>query len=156
MQHIGMKRDFPMPFSQASRTRPALRRYEHAPRASTATATILLLFYLVIFFVMPHELPGFVQRMTALTGSVLAGMFVFFAVREFSDRPSERHRWIVRTKFGEIAGVLVFACVFAWWLSDRGPIQVHRFRRSELPNTRANASAPSNSADTRAAPTPAK
>ena len=85
---------------------------------------LLVSFLVVVYFVVPPQLPSFFQRLVGLVNALLAMVTAMFAVREYG-RSYNRLRvpGIGSIRTSMIVGVLVFMIVFAWWFSRWAPIQ---------------------------------
>ena len=108
----------------------ALRRFKKArtePRPALLTATILVAFYVVLYFALPHELrdrmPPFFQRLVAVVAGVLAMLVTIFALREWGFYRSVKLIGVGRVQWATVLGALVFILVLAWWLSPWAPLR---------------------------------
>jgi hypothetical protein len=103
--------------SARARPRPRIRR-------RTATSLFLLVAYVIVVYrVLPDELPVFFHGLVGFVLALLAGLTLVFAIREFA-RGYNRLRvpvvGIIRTSY--LLGALVFVLVLAWWFSPWSPI----------------------------------
>jgi hypothetical protein len=111
--------------SQATsiKARPRIRTGMRGQR--TLLGMLLLVsFFVVVYFVVPPQLPLFFQRLVGLVSALLAMVTAMFAVREHG-RGYQRLRvpLVGPVRTGMIVGGLVFLIVLAWWLSPWAPIQ---------------------------------
>jgi hypothetical protein len=85
---------------------------------------LLVSFLVVVYFVVPPQLPAFFQRLVGLVNALLAMVTTMFAVREYGRSYNRlRMPWVGSIRTSMIVGVLVFAVVFAWWFTPWAPIQ---------------------------------
>jgi membrane associated rhomboid family serine protease len=108
----------------------ALRRFKKSraePRPAMLTTVILVTFYVVLYFALPHELrdrmPSFFQRIVAIVAGVLAMLATIFALREWGFYRSVKLAGIGRVQWATVLGALVFIVVLAWWLSPWAPLR---------------------------------
>jgi hypothetical protein len=101
-----------------TRVRPGLRG-----QRTLFCLLLLVLFLVMVYFVVPPQLPLFFQRFVGLVNALLAMVTAMFAVREYG-RSYNRLRvprfGSVRTSV--IVGGLVFVMFFAWWFTPWAPI----------------------------------
>jgi hypothetical protein len=84
---------------------------------------LLVSFLVVVYFVVPSQLPPFFQRLVGLVNALLAMVTAMFAVREYG-RSYNRLRMpgIGSIRTSMVVGVLVFVIVFVWWFTPWAPI----------------------------------
>jgi hypothetical protein len=85
---------------------------------------LFLTFLIVVYFLVPNELPIFFQRLVGLVNALLAMVTAMFAVREYGksyNRLRLPRLGSLRTSW--IVGGIVFLAVLGWWFSAWAPIQ---------------------------------
>ncbi len=102
-----------------------LKRQREQPRATIITAALLAVFMVLLFFVMPPQLPWILQKMFAVVNAVLALLVVVFGVRELGKKHStvDLPFWR-KIDLGWLGGGVLSALVMGWWLSPFSPIKV--------------------------------
>ena len=112
--------------TQVTSTKATRTRVRAGLRGQRALFCLLLLvsFLVVVYFVVPPQLPQFFQRLVGLVNALLAMVTVMFAVREYG-RSYNRFRLpgIGSVRTSMIVGGLVFLAVFAWWFTPWAPIE---------------------------------
>jgi hypothetical protein len=110
--------------TNASSITPARVRIRPRIRQRTATSLFLLATYLIVVYrVLPDELPMFFHGLVGFVLALLAGLTVVFATREFARTYNRLLLPVVgaiRTSY--LLGAIVFAVVLGWWFSPWAPI----------------------------------
>lgn len=102
-----------------ARFRPRIRG-----RQTAFCLAMLATYLVVVYFLIPGELPQFFQRLVGLVNALLGMVTAMFAVREYAGSYNRvRLPWRRSIRLSTIVGVLVFAAVLAWWFTPWAPIQ---------------------------------
>ena len=100
----------------------ALKKLSAGPQATFMSLVVLAVFYLVVFFAAPQELPYFMQRLVGLSNALLAMLVVLFADAELGlFRTSRSKRSILSAP---LVASIVFIVIFLWWCSAWAPLKV--------------------------------
>jgi hypothetical protein len=84
--------------------------------------SLLLVFFVAVFWLAPDTLPEFKQRQLAIAAALLAGLFGYFLTGDMGVEIKA-----IKTRFGEAGvkatgGVAAFVIVLVWWLSPLAPV----------------------------------
>jgi len=103
----------------------SLKKITYSPKATHVALAVLSLFYFLVYFAAPRELPYQVlQRLVGLASALLAMLVVLFADAEFGSGAlgrSAKGQSAVRPAY-LLAGA-VFVLTLLWWFSPWAPIK---------------------------------
>jgi len=111
--------------THATSLKTARPRYRAGLRGQRTFFCLFLLaaYLVVVYFLLPTQLPAFFQRLIGLVNALLAMVTTMFAVREYGRRYNRlRLPGVGSVRSGTILGVIVFLAVVVWWFSRWAPI----------------------------------
>ena len=101
------------------------QQYKSRPRSTIFCGALLGIFLIMVFFVLPDQLPWAMQKLFGLVNATLAMLVVMFAVAEYGKgHPALAAPIFKKINAGAVGGGVLFALVLGWWQTPLAPISV--------------------------------